>query len=523
MEITRKSVEEKVFKNWINSVLQSKGILVNNFFYDLSDGVVFAALYETLTGNSLGKYTKKPKLKVQKYMIINLVLSQIKEQIQNPPSSEKIVECDETTILEFVWWFIWQFQLQNPNDNLPETELKFLFSIWCKNQLNIYKNLAIFDFEQSWNSGFAFCALFDSFIPNIIQFSKLSYNPKDNLQLVFDLSEKYLKIPKLLDAKEISICPDERSIILYLSYFRNLKSSNLKIMDQKDSIDEPVVNQKINTNTTTTNSNSIDFSEISSYFVSFIKSNSLKKMDFETQKKVMYEFDKIYNNYKIGNFECIELDELCMKGLEKSKNSEIITLLKNGTYSRSDLPQEKVLKELKDSFENVEFSDDLENFIEEEAKKRKKLKQNRSEIYDSILLELYNDWKNEKSMFIVEIDKILNFKPKNHEKSKLQILKMIKNQNISNVDYNEILFDFETKLYSCKDYFDMCDGGEADKLNVFFHLNWENHVLKNDIKALKNKTSKLEDEVKELKSIVYCLLPQNSEIPQDAVFIPADE
>ena len=78
-------------------------------------------------------------------------------------------------------------------------------------------------------------------------------------------------------------------------------------------------------------------------------------------------------------------------------------------------------------------------------------------------------------------------------------------------------------MYSCRDYFDICDGGEADKLNMFFHLNWENHQLRNDVKELKNKTRKLEDEIKELKSIVYCLLPQSSEIPHDAVFFGDEE
>ena len=40
--------------------------------------------------------------------------------------------------------------------------------------------------------------------------------------------------------------------------------------------------------------------EISNLFISFIKSNSLKKMDFEKQKKVMDQFERIYSEYKNG-------------------------------------------------------------------------------------------------------------------------------------------------------------------------------------------------------------------------------
>jgi hypothetical protein len=387
------------------------------------------------------------------------------------------------------------------------SELKFKYSTWCKKQLS-KQNIEIYDLSNTWKSGIAFCALFDSFVPNIIQFEKLSIkNYEENLQLVFDLSFKHLKIPKILDPKDVALFPDENSILLYLSYFRRLQFVNSpKIQNEEDSkiekFDHIVASEKIQ-----------------KLFVSFVKSNSLVKIGFDEQKLLMKEFEKIYEEYKKGNFECTELDEMLYEGLEKSKNSDIIVFLKNGSFLRSEIPQDKILKELKTAFDNVEFSEELENYIEEKAKKKKKAKQIRSEIYENVLYELYMDWKDEKSDYMKEIDKILNFKSKNNERSKSDIVKMIKIKKIPDVDFSEILSDFETKLFCCRDYFAMCDGGEADVLNVFFHLSWENHQMKEEIKSLNDKNLKLENDLKELKRIVFSMMQRNPEIPEDAVFI----
>jgi hypothetical protein len=387
------------------------------------------------------------------------------------------------------------------------SELKFKYSTWCKKQLS-KQNIEIYDLSNTWKSGIAFCALFDSFVPNIIQFEQLSIkNYEQNLQLAFDLAFKHLKIPKILDPTDVATFPDENSILLYLSYFRRLEFvKTTKIQNEED----PKI-EELNT--------VIASEKIQKLFISFVKSNSLIKIGFEEQKLLMKEFEKIYEDYKKGTFECAELDDMLYEGLEKSKNSDILSLLKNGSFLRSEIPQDRILKELKTAFDNVEFSEELENYIEENAKKKKKLKQIRSEIYDNLLYELYIDWKDEKSNFMKEIDKILNFKSKNNERSKSDIVKMIKIKKIPEVDFSEILSDFETRLYCCRDYFAICDGGEADLLNVFFHLSWENHQMKEEMKSLNKKNEKLEKDLKELKRIVYSMMKRNPEVPEDAVFI----
>ena len=104
-------------------------------------------------------------------------------------------------------------------------------------------------YSFSWRDGLAFCALIHRHRPDLLDYSKLSKdNPLENLNLAFDIAEKYLDIPKMLDAEgnntnsfdefqasyylvSLTICyahfpdllntdkPDERQIMTYVSCY----------------------------------------------------------------------------------------------------------------------------------------------------------------------------------------------------------------------------------------------------------------------------------------------------------------
>lgn len=60
----------------------------------------------------------------------------------------------------------------------------------------------------SFKDGLAFCALIHRHRPDLIDYNKLSKdNPLENLNTAFDVAEKYLDIPRMLD-------PDGRLIKL---------------------------------------------------------------------------------------------------------------------------------------------------------------------------------------------------------------------------------------------------------------------------------------------------------------------
>lgn len=95
---------------------------------------------------------------------------------------------------------------------------------WCRKRTEKYKGVEIEDFNASWKSGLAFCALLDSFQPQLIQFNSLGRNDESNLKKAFEVAEG-LGIPKLLETDPSSF--DEASIIAYLtSLYQTLDQSN---------------------------------------------------------------------------------------------------------------------------------------------------------------------------------------------------------------------------------------------------------------------------------------------------------
>jgi hypothetical protein len=70
----------------------------------------------------------------------------------------------------------------------------------------IYKIMVFF--ACSFKDGLAFCALIHRHRPDLIDYNRLSKdNPLENLNTAFDVAEKYLDIPRMLD-------PDGRFVTL---------------------------------------------------------------------------------------------------------------------------------------------------------------------------------------------------------------------------------------------------------------------------------------------------------------------
>ena len=78
--------------------------------------------------------------------------------------------------------------------------------MWCQRKTAPYKNVNVQNFHLSWKDGLAFCALIHRHRPDLLDYNKLSKdNPLDNLNLAFDIAEKHLNIPRMLDAEGMSL------------------------------------------------------------------------------------------------------------------------------------------------------------------------------------------------------------------------------------------------------------------------------------------------------------------------------
>lgn len=119
--------------------------------------------------------------------------------------------------LGMIWTIILRFAIQDIS--VEEMTAKEGLLLWCQRKTAPYKNVNVQNFHLSFKDGLAFCALIHRHRPDLIDYNKLSKdNPLENLNTAFDVAEKYLDIPRMLD-------PDGKiyltlfTIFFFIKYF----------------------------------------------------------------------------------------------------------------------------------------------------------------------------------------------------------------------------------------------------------------------------------------------------------------
>lgn len=123
--------------------------------------------------------------------------------------------------LGMIWTIILRFAIQDIS--VEEMTAKEGLLLWCQRKTAPYKNVNVQNFHLSFKDGLAFCALIHRHRPDLIDYNKLSKdNPLENLNTAFDVAEKYLDIPRMLD-------PDGKYIYIY--FFLNVSSHSKQMLN----------------------------------------------------------------------------------------------------------------------------------------------------------------------------------------------------------------------------------------------------------------------------------------------------
>ncbi|XP_049875024.1 alpha-actinin, sarcomeric isoform X1 [Pectinophora gossypiella] len=213
--------QKKTFTAWCNSHLRKAGTGIENIEEDFRNGLKLMLLLEVISGETLPK-PDRGKMRFHKIANVNKALDFIASKGVKLVSigAEEIVDGNLKMTLGMIWTIILRFAIQDIS--VEEMTAKASLLLWCQRKTAPYKNVNVQNFHLSFKDGLAFCALIHRHRPDLIDYSKLSKdNPLENLNTAFDVAEKYLDIPRMLDPDDLinTPKPDERAIMTYVSCY----------------------------------------------------------------------------------------------------------------------------------------------------------------------------------------------------------------------------------------------------------------------------------------------------------------
>ncbi|KAL7032834.1 hypothetical protein ACKWTF_007407 [Chironomus riparius] len=224
----RMHIQKKTFTKWMNSFLFKAKMEVEDLFVDLADGVKLLKLLEIISGEKIGK-PNGGKMRVHKIENVNKSLAFLHTKVRlESIGAEDIVDCNPRLILGLIWTIILRFQIQEieidvdeENETSEKKSAKDALLLWCQRKTSGYSGVHIQDFSSSWRSGLGFNALIHSHRPDLFDYSSLQAGRNiENLNHAFEIAERHLGIPKLLDAEDIDQPRiDEKSVLTYVASY----------------------------------------------------------------------------------------------------------------------------------------------------------------------------------------------------------------------------------------------------------------------------------------------------------------
>jgi len=226
------NVQIKAFTSWLNGYLVKRDHTVTNIQNEMGDGVKLIYFLELLSDQKIKqKYNEKPPSRIEKIQNLHIGLTFL----------EKDLDGNLKMILGFFWSLFKKYRIQTIKQDDKSSEQGLL--LWVKKTTDGYKDIQIESYKHSFRSGLPFLALVEKFIENkdILNYDNFTKeNQNENLGVAFDLAEKHLGIPRLLEPSEVSEGNvDERSLVLYVSlYFHAFvaKEQQKGILEEKDRI-----------------------------------------------------------------------------------------------------------------------------------------------------------------------------------------------------------------------------------------------------------------------------------------------
>lgn len=214
-------VQEKAFTAWVNGVLKHVDEKVTDITQDFSDGIKLSHFLELLSGKKMPKKPEEAKSRIHKINNVFLAiqfLDQMDVKVEGV-AAEDFVDSNKKLILGFLWTLYRKYRIHVIKEGDKSSEEGLL--LWCKNTTAGYDGVDIKSFKTGFRDGHAFLALAHKYDPSTFNYDELNQlTQEQRLEKAFEIAEKNINIPKLLDVNEVMKgTADERALILYTSLF----------------------------------------------------------------------------------------------------------------------------------------------------------------------------------------------------------------------------------------------------------------------------------------------------------------
>ncbi|PIO77669.1 hypothetical protein TELCIR_00259 [Teladorsagia circumcincta] len=233
--------QKKTFTAWCNSHLRKAGTSIELIEEDFRNGLKLMLLLEVISGEPLPR-PDRGKMRFHKIANVNKALEYIESKGVKLVSigAEEIVDGNVKMTLGLIWTIILRFAIQDIN--VEELSARDGLLLWCQRKTAPYNNVNVQNFHTSWKDGLAFCALIHRHRPELIDYYQLHKgDPIHNLNLAFDVAEKHLDIPRMLDAEDAAHNPDEKSIMTYVSCFYHAFRNAPEVRSMPPPVRAPIV------------------------------------------------------------------------------------------------------------------------------------------------------------------------------------------------------------------------------------------------------------------------------------------
>ncbi|XP_059504896.1 nesprin-2 [Stegostoma tigrinum] len=255
LQAEHEEVQNRTFTNWVNAQLAKHETpsAIRDLFQDLQDGHRLLDLLEVLSGQQMVRErTQSNPIHWRSNITtaLNFLRSKSVKLVNiNVPD---IVNGKPTIILGLIWSLIVYFQVEKLTSGLASRQslvepspalnsspaalspqrgeapihlgkkmsARTSLLQWVQEKTEAL-GFTVQDFSSSWRNGLAFVAIINALRPGLLDLQELKQRPDmENLEMAFKVAEQELKIPRLLEAKDVAVSnPDEKSIITYISQF----------------------------------------------------------------------------------------------------------------------------------------------------------------------------------------------------------------------------------------------------------------------------------------------------------------